>query len=366
MAEACVSQRAFTATGETAGEELPEISVIVPVRNEERYIEATLGQLLRQNYAPNRFEVLVADGESTDATPELVRRLAEKYANLRLLPNPGRYSSAGRNAGLAAARGDIIVIVDGHCDVNNCNHLRNLAQAFARSGAECIGRPQPLDVSRASPLQRAIAVARSSRLGHNPASFIYASHEGFVSPLSVAVAYRRAVFERVGSFDDRFDACEDVEFNHRVEQAGMKCFFTPRVAVRYHPRSSLQGLFRQMARYGRGRVRLLRKHPETFSLPCFLPALFLIGVVVGPLVAWLSPFLAGLYAGTIALYLLTLVVAAMLLSVKARDLRLLPWLPLVFAMIHFGAGCGVLSEIVAGRSERREQRPEWRVGEEVP
>jgi succinoglycan biosynthesis protein ExoA len=353
MAEACVSRRAFAASSEPTGEELPDISVIVPVRNEECHIEATLAQLLRQNYDPNRFEVLVADGESTDKTPDLVRQLAEANSNLRLLPNPARYSSGGRNAGLAAARGDIILIVDGHCEVNDPNHLRNLAQAFARSGAECIGRPQPLDVSRASPLQRAIAAARSSCLGHNPSSHIYASQEGFVSPSSVAVAYRRVVFERVGAFDDRFDACEDVEFNHRVEQAGMKCFFTPRVAVRYYPRSSLSGLFRQMARYGRGRVRLLRKHPETFSLPCFLPAVFLMGVVAGPLVAWLSPLLMGLYAGSIILYLLMLIGVAVLLSVKASDPRLLPWLPLVFATIHFGAGFGVLSESVTGWGERQ-------------
>jgi succinoglycan biosynthesis protein ExoA len=366
MAEACVSRRAYVATAEPFAEELPFISVIVPVRNEESFIEATLGQLLRQHYDPERFEILVADGESTDATPDLVRGLAKDHPNLRLLANPGRYSSAGRNAGLAAARGDIVLIVDGHCDVNDPNHLRSLAQAFARSGAECVGRPQPLDVSRATPLQRAIAAARSSRLGHNPSSFIYASEEGYVSPLSVAVAYRRVVFERVGAFDDRFDACEDVEFNHRVEQAGMRCFFTPRVAVRYHPRSSLPGLFRQMARYGRGRVRLLRKHPGTFSLPCFLPALFLIGVVAGPLVAWLSPWLAGGYAGFVGAYLVTLVLTGVFLSVKKRDVRLLPWLLLVFVAIHFGAGLGVLSEAVAGRGSRRERRPRWRVQEQLP
>jgi succinoglycan biosynthesis protein ExoA len=347
-------------------EETPFVSVIVPVRNEERFIEGTLRQLLRQHYDPERFEVLVADGESTDATPDVVRRLGEDHSNLRLLPNPGRFSSAGRNAALAAARGDLILIVDGHCDVNDPNHLRNLVEVFARTGAECVGRPQPLNVLRATALQRAIAVARSSRLGHNPSSFIYASEEKFVSPLSVAVAYRREVFELLGGFDDRFDACEDVEFNHRVEQAGMRCFFTPRVAVRYHPRSSLPGLFRQMARYGRGRVRLLRKHPATFSLACFLPALLLLGVVSGPLVAGLSPWLASLYAVFLGVYLVTLAGTSVFLSVKTRDLRLLPWLPPVFAAIHFGAGYGVLREAMAGRDSRRERRPRWQVQEQLP
>ena len=131
-------------------------------------------------------------------------------------------------------------------------------------------------------MQRAIAAARASRLGHHPASHIYSDREGFVPPHSVAVAYRRGVFDTVGLFDERFDACEDVEFNHRVARAGLKCWFTPRVQVHYYPRASLVGLFRQMVRYGRGRIRLLRKHPETFSLPGFVPAAFLAGVVLGP------------------------------------------------------------------------------------
>jgi succinoglycan biosynthesis protein ExoA len=360
MTEACMERRA---PASPVVEEQPLISVIVPVRNEERYIENTLNQLLRQEYP--RFEVLVADGESTDATPARVRRMAQDHANLRLLPNPGRWSSAGRNAALAEARGNIVLIVDGHCDVADRQCLKHLAEAFARSGADCVGRPQPLDVSRATSLQRAIAAARASRLGHNPSSFIYSSREGFVSPLSVAVAYRRSVFDAVGEFDDRFDACEDVEFNHRVERAGLRCFFTPRVAVRYHPRASLGGLFRQMARYGRGRVRLLRKHPETFSTPCFVPAAFLLGAVAGPLVAWHSAVAGILYALALGLYALMLLATSAVLSVRAGDLRLLPWLPLVFAAIHVGAGYGAWRELLAP-GERPALRAGWRVQERLP
>src|SRR5437763_1581398 len=82
------------------------------------------------------------------------------------------------------------------------------------------------------------------------------SAERFVRPQSVAVAYRREVFDTVGFFDEQFDACEDVEFNERVARAGLSCFFSPHVQVQYHPRDTLGGLFRQMARYGRGRMRL--------------------------------------------------------------------------------------------------------------
>jgi succinoglycan biosynthesis protein ExoA len=332
---------------------LPFISVVVPVRNEARFIRRTLEQLLAQDYDPRRFEVLVADGRSTDGTPEIVRAVAAAHPQVRLLDNPGRLSSRGRNRAVRLSQGDIIVVVDGHCDLPGRFYLRDLADAFERSGADCVGRPQPLDVGNATVLQQAIAAARSSWLGHQPASHIYSTAEGFVPPQSVAVAYRREVFERIGLFDERFDACEDVELNHRVDRAGLRCFFTPRVAVHYHPRTSLPGLFRQMARYGRGRMRLLRKHPETFSPGVFVPAAFVLGLVLGPLLSLLSPWLMGCYLAALVAYAAVIGGACLGITARPDGARLVRWLPLVFLTIHVGAGWGILGEAVAGLFRRR-------------
>jgi cellulose synthase/poly-beta-1,6-N-acetylglucosamine synthase-like glycosyltransferase len=333
---------------------LPFISVIVPVRNEADHIQRTLIQLLTQDYDCRRFEVIVADGQSTDETWSIVAALQKEYANLQLLLNPRRWSSAGRNAALRVAQGDILVVIDGHCKLDDPFYLTHLAEAFERSGADCVGRPQPLDISGATHLQRAIALARSSRLGHHPQSWIYSDVECYVPPESVAVAYRREVFQHAGLFDENFDACEDVEFNHRIARAGMTCFFTPRVQVRYVPRDSLSGLFRQMVRYGRGRRRLLRKHPDTFSISCLLPAIFLSGVAIGPIFAWTSPWLLASYLGGLGIYMLTILVASLVLAFHGarnphlfRDFgSLLARLPLIFATIHLGAGVGFLQELM--------------------
>jgi polysaccharide deacetylase family protein (PEP-CTERM system associated) len=337
----------------------PFISVIVPVRNEARCIQRTLEQLLGQHYDPERFEVIVSDGQSTDDTRALVQAMQAGHANLRLLPNPRRFSSAGRNLAIRAARGDLVVIVDGHSDIDDPDYLAHLADAFARSGADCVGRPQPLDVSGATPLQRAIGAARSSRLGHHPASFIYSAEERFVPPQSVAVAYRRWVFDSVGYFDEDFDACEDVEFNHRLDRAGCRCFFTPKVRVRYHPRPSLLGLFFQMRRYGQGRLRLLAKHPGTFSLSSLAPAAFLLGLVAGPLPGLFSPWLLAAYAGAVGFYVLVVLLTSLFIAFQNRDWRLLPWLPLVFVTVHGGAGAGLLVEAANKVARRRSAVPDY-------
>jgi succinoglycan biosynthesis protein ExoA len=306
--------------------------------------------LVTQSYDPTRFEIIVVDGDSTDGTPGLVKQFADRYANVHLLDNPRRLSSAARNIGIRASRGDVVVVVDGHCEIEDDRFLGRLADAFNTSGADCLGRPQPLEVADADTLQQAIAAARASRLGHHPESFIYSSKAQFVPAKSVAVAYRRSVFERVGYFDENFDAHEDGEFNHRCDLAGLRCYFTPEIRIKYFPRGSLGGLFRQMIRYGRGRIRLMRKHPNTMSAGTLIPAAFVAGLIVGFPLGFVSAWLAALYATTLLLYLVIISVASGRLALQHSKPRLLPWLPLVFATIHIGSGVGLLAELIGRRS----------------
>jgi len=342
--------QSFVQSGrETSDSNTLSISVIIPVRNEAGSIQRTLGQLVSQDYGPGQFEILAIDGESTDGTPAIVQEFASRYPTVRLLNNPKRLSSAARNLGVRAARGQFVLIVDGHCELDGHNLLKNVADAFQRSGADCLGRPQPLEVSGATTLQRAIAAARSSWLGHHPASHIYSSREGFVPAGSVAVAYRRSVFDRVGYFDERFDACEDVELNHRIDRAGLRCFFTTAIAVRYRPRDTLTGLFRQMVRYGRGRIRLLRKHGDTLSLKTLAPAGFLLACCLGVVLACCFPSLAVFVFGVAAAYVAVLLAASVAIAVKRRDPAIFPWLPPVFSAVHTGAGVGLLWEAIFPR-----------------
>jgi succinoglycan biosynthesis protein ExoA len=328
----------------------PRISIVMPVRNEAMFIEGTLKQLLAQDYPHNQYEILVVDGESSDGTRDVVTGLTRQHPNVRLLTNPKRLSSAARNVGIKAASGEFVLIVDGHCEIDDRKMLQSTVAAFEQSNADCLGRPQPLEIPGASPLQRAVAAARSSRLGHHPDSFIYVDTARFVPAHSVAVAYRKSVFEQIGYFDERFDACEDVELNTRIDQAGLRCYFTPQIAVRYHPRQSIFGLFRQLVRYGRGRVRLMRKHPATASLGSFVPALFVLGLIVGLPLCFSSAWLAGIYYATVALYVTIVLGTSVLLALRHRDVNLLVRLPMIFLTIHVASGWGVLSEFAQLRN----------------
>ena len=330
---------------------MPSVSVIVPVRNEAKSIESTLRSLLAQDY-PGEYEVIVADGFSTDETVPIIRRLQGEFPHLKLVYNPARFSSAGRNTALRHMSGEYAVVVDGHCHIPDRHYLRNLVGAFEASGADCLGRPQPLDIPQPSSFQAAVALARASRLGHNPESDIYSDEAKFVAPQSTAVAYRKDVFHRIGLFDERFDACEDVEFNHRVDEAGMTCYFTPALKIIYHPRTNWTGLFRQLARYGCGRARLASKHASSLTLPALVPPLWLAWLVVGALASAVIPYLGWVYLTSVILYAGVILGGSAWLA-RGTRFPVAVRVPGVLLGIHAGFGWGFLREAVRQVGSRR-------------
>ena len=329
---------------------MPTVTIIVPVRNEARSVEATLRTLCTQNYPIDDYEVVVADGLSNDGTVPAVRRLQAEFAHLSLVYNPGRFSSAGRNTAARHARGDYVVIVDGHCQVPDRDYLQTLVAAFEASGADSLGRPQPLDAPRPTRFQQAVSVARASRLGHNPESDIFSNEAKFVPPQSTAVAYKREVFTRIGLFDQAFDACEDVEFNQRVNDAGLTCYFEPKLKVVYHPRADCKSLFLQLARYGCGRARLAAKTPKSLTLPAVVPPAWGVWLAIGIITA-----LPGFLGESVRLAFLASVLfyAAVILAGSAWLGRGVPVavgvrLPVVFVAIHLGFAWGFTREVVRG------------------
>lgn len=343
----------------------PFITVVMPVRNEGRFIRDTLEMLLRQDYPPDRFEIIVADGQSDDDTPAIVQETARSHPQVRLVDNPKRRSSAGRNLGFQLGRGDLFLVVDGHCHIDNDRLLRSVADCFARSGADCLGRPQPLDPPGLTPFQESVALARASWIGHSRQSLIYARYEGFASPVSNGAAFRREVFAKVGYVDERMDACEDVEFNYRLQKAGLVGYTSPSLTVRYYPRENLYALYRQMHRYGLGRYRFLQRHPEAFHWESLVPPFFVLGLfflLAGTLglilwrLAGLTPFAESLpssgeliFIGVFAFcygfyfFYICLIWGASTLIASRHGWGHLKDLPWIFFTIHLGLGCGFLA-----------------------
>ncbi|MEX0749839.1 MAG: glycosyltransferase family 2 protein [Dehalococcoidia bacterium] len=317
----------------------PFVTVIAPVRNEERYIERCLYSLARQDYPRERIEVLVVDGRSDDRTREIITRFAaESTLDTRLIDNPARTAAAAMNIGLRLARGDIIVRIDGHATLAP-DYLRRAVHALDASGADCVGGV--LHSEGDTYAGRAIAAAMSSRFGAGGAAFRTGGSAGPVDTVAFG-ACRRRVFDILGGFREDIDAGEDDEFNYRLRDAGGVILMLPELRATYTVRDNLRGLWRQYFSYGRAKPEVLRLHPAQAQPRQLAPAAFVGALAVASVLVLrgrATPLrrLVGAYALATA--------CASLLAAFRRGLQHLPVLPLVFASIHIAYGIGFLAGV---------------------
>src|ERR1700746_267177 len=104
-----------------------KVSVLMPVRNEGAFIRRSLKSVLAQDYPSERMEIIVADGMSSDGTREAVAEVSQLHTNVRMIDNAGKIVATGLNAGLRIATGEIIVRVDGHCEIASDYIRRSVA-----------------------------------------------------------------------------------------------------------------------------------------------------------------------------------------------------------------------------------------------
>jgi hypothetical protein len=114
-----------------------------------------------------------------------------------------------------------------------------------------------------------------------------------------------------------------------------------------------------MTRYGRGRVRLLRKHPATLSLGILLPFMFTLGLIGGLPLGFAASWLAAVYLAAVATYTAAVLLGSIWIAARLRNGRLLFWLPPVFVAVHLGAGLGMLLELLSPRRRLPAGKETW-------
>jgi len=221
-----------------------KVSVIATVLNEGPAIERLLESLAGQSRAPD--EVVIVDGGSTDETFSVLKRWAEsERLPLRVLRKPGANISEGRNAAIAAARGEVIATTDAGVRLEP-GWLRALVAPFERGGGEQFVSvvagwfvPEPQTAFEAAMGATVLPQVRDIKA------------ERFL-PSSRSVAFHKAAWEAVGGYPEWLDYCEDLIFDFRLRDLYGSFPFAPEARVHFRPRGSLRAFFKQYYQYARG------------------------------------------------------------------------------------------------------------------
>jgi glycosyltransferase involved in cell wall biosynthesis len=226
----------------------PFVSIIVPIKNEERRLPQLLSALEALDYPRDRFEIIVADNGSTDRTVAIAREA--QGVEVCIEPTGGSY--AARNAGLRVARGEVIAFTDSDC-TPDAQWLRAGVARIA-SGADLVAGAIHLELSRPS-------------IDHQFDRKFFLQQRRWVAEKKAGATAnlfaRRTVIERVGGFSEQLTSGGDFAFCKAASEAGYSLVFEPSAVVQ-HPTRGFKALLRKARRIGGGKLERLR-HTSTTS-----------------------------------------------------------------------------------------------------
>ncbi len=316
-----------------------KVSIVIPCRNEERFITDLLHSILKADHAGCTVTALVCDGMSDDGTRTIVADLAQAHPSIRLVDNPKRTTPQALNIGLQFMHFDVGIILGAHAKIDPGFIRENLKILDADPSIGCAGGI--IENVFDGPVSRRIGAAMGHPFGVGGAHFRTGGREGPVDTVAFG-AYRREVFERVGWFDEDLVRNQDDEFNYRVLQAGFKIFLSKTVRSKYYVRASYARLFKQYVQYGYWKVYVNRKHRAITTLRQVVPALFVLFLILAPILAWAVLVLRTVLLGILLLYLALAAISAVRARIRPGDTAGVMY---AFLAMHVAYGWGYLKGI---------------------
>lgn len=316
------------------------VSVIMPIYNEEKYIENCIVSLLKQNYPQKQMEWIFVDGCSKDETRKIVESYMEKYPSLiKLYNNPNKTVPYAMNIGIKCALGKYIIRLDAHSEYSD-DYISKCVYYLDTTDADNVGGVA--DTKSKGFVGSAIALMLSSKFGVGNSQFRTNGKSGYVDTVPFG-AFRREVFDKYGMYDERLTRNQDNEMNYRIRKNGGKIYMAEDIRLSYYCRDSISGIANMAIKNGKWNVITMRLCPGAMSTRHFIPFVFLISLMIMPVLSIFSSIFGLLFMMEIGLYLFL----NLIFSIRAANaIKYIPILMILFPIFHVSYGFGSLSGLI--------------------
>ena len=226
------------------------------------------------------------------------------------------------------------------------NYIALIVEALTKGLGDNVGGVWdilPYQTASTTPgvIARGIAAAASSPIGVGDAQYRISSTAGEVDTVPFG-AFKKELIAKIGFYNEELLTNEDYEFNYRIRSMGGKIWLDPSIRATYYSRPTIKALIKQYWRYGFWKARMLIKYPSSIRLRQAIPPLFVISLIFLPIFSLINLLFLYLFLLEISFYLIVLLIAGILESVKRNDFFIMLPLPIIFFTMHFSWGLALI------------------------
>lgn len=321
-----------------------KLSVVIPVFNEEKYLPALLASLLAQDFPHDQWEIIFADGRSSDRTLAMLQDSCNQYSFIRVIDNPRKYVSFGLNEAIRSSKGEVILRLDAHSRYPK-DYVRKLYERLISGKSWNVGGVWIIEAANDSAQAKAIAIAIAHPFAAGNAAY---KMQGTAAAEVDTVPYgcfRRQVFIDLGLFDEDLIRNQDDELNGRIRNAGYSITLYPDIQIRYTARPTISKLVKMYFGYGLFKPLVNVKLGAPTSIRQFAPPLLALIFLLVPICLFISQslFIASLLG--IAFYFALTLLVSLRIGIR-HGLSLLPYLFIIFPSVHLAYGLGYLMGLI--------------------
>lgn len=324
------------------------VSIIVPCRNEEKYIAHCIRSLKEMCSADITCEIIIVDGESTDNTLSIIAEYQKEFPYIKVVNNSQRFTPMGLNLGIRNATGEFILIASAHSSFSK-DYLSILLSERKRLNADVVGGVMITSVLNSNKKSEAIREVLSCKFGVGNAHF----RTGIKSPRQVDTVpfglYKKTLFEEAGYYDERLIRNHDIEFSKRLIASGKKIFLIPDAICSYYARESYRSLAKNNFRNGLWNMLTIKfSHRfSSLSLRHFIPLLFILSIILPILLSFVYFSFLFLAIASLFLYLCFLTINTGHIVIEKKLSFLHIFVAFIVLHISYGTGslCGIFKSI---------------------
>lgn len=321
-----------------------EVSLVIPIYNEEEFIEDCYNSL-RENTFPNEnIEYIFIDGNSNDQTLKILRKMSSLNSNIIILENPKKITPIAMNLGIKTARGKYIIRIDAHAKYAP-DYIEKCIELLKKTGADNVGGCIETKPSKNTLIAQSISYALSHKFGVGNSDFRTVKEEKESDTVPFG-AFPKDIFEKYGYYNELLVRNQDIELNSRIKKNGGKIILSPSIRCTYFSRGNYKGLWEQNYNNGKWNIFTSFITANALSLRHFIPLIFVLSLIVSSLLTIFIPVYGSLL---FALVLGTYILVSLLISVKIASTRGWKYLfiqPFTFLILHFSYGIGSLLGIL--------------------